>query len=162
MLANPDNGQLQEVREQLQQALSLAQNHPFRRKKAQQMMAELSYREGRAGLSRAENELRTALNRFQEAKRLDNGRDDDDLTDWIEHLENILRMITPSPSSASSPLSSPSWPSPTKERPVPLPLTPAPKDPSSDATVPPSIPPASLPASPLDGGVPSSGGGILL
>ena len=154
-LANPGTADLERARRHVLQALLLARTHRTRRKDAEKMLAELAYREGRAGLARVENELRTALARFQEAQRLD-GERFEDLDDWIAHLEQLLRTVSPSPGSTAPGFAAPGFtlPAPgtasTLRNPVPgLPL--------------PTLPPASAPViTAPDAGSPQSGGGILM
>jgi hypothetical protein len=147
-LANPAAANLKEARNQLQQALLLARTHPGRRKEAQHMLADLSYREGRSGLVRAESELRVALSRFQETQKLDAGRFDD-LDQWIAHVEELLRSISPSPFSRTPGLSGGRLPDrPPGSQPRPLP--------SSRPSLPPDR------SAPPDGGPPPSSGGILM
>lgn len=151
-LANPGTADLSKARVKIRQALLLTRVHRSRRKEAQKMLAELAYRSGRAGLARAENELRKALARFQEAQKLDADKFED-LEDWITHLEELLRTVSPSPgSSVTRPTLLPGGSLPPMTRP-PLPGLPG-------STRPPSSAPA-LPASP-DAGAPASGGGILM
>lgn len=151
-LANPGTADLGRARRQVQQALLLTRDRRSLRKAAQKMQAELAYREGRSGLARVENEVRTALARFQEAQRLD-GERWEDLDQWISHLELLLRTVSPSPGGAlpSSPFTAPpAGMGPV--RPAPIPGLP---------TRLPSVPPTSAPAASPDGG-PPSGGGILM
>jgi hypothetical protein len=146
-LGNPGSANLKEARAQIQQALLLTRTHRGRRKEAQGMLADLSYREGRSGLARAENEIRLALSRFQEAQKLDGARFDD-LDEWITHLEEMLRAIAPSPFSRAA------GPTP----------GPRPRNPSSQPHGPTSRPkslPVDRPPSP-DAGPPATGGGILM
>lgn len=149
-LANPGTADLTKARTKVRQALLISRTHRSRRKEAQKMLAELAYRAGRAGLDRAENELRKALGYFQEAQKL-NADKFEDLDDWISHLEDLLRNVSPSPGTA---ITRPALPpgfggTPPVSRP-PLPgLSPLPTQ-----------PPASAPSSP-DAGQ-SQGGGILM
>jgi hypothetical protein len=151
-LVNPGASNLREARQQLQQALLLSRTHRARRKEAEGMLAELSYREGRAGLARAENELRVALTRFQEAQKLD-ARRFDDLDEWISHLDEILRTIAPSPFSAGAghlgPLHPSSGPS---SRPALRRRSPESRPSSSPPVAP----------QPTDAGPAPGGGGILM
>jgi hypothetical protein len=101
-LSGSDAATLREARQQLAQATLLTRVFPARRKEAQSLLADLSYREGRTGLARAESELRLALSRFQETQKLDSSRFED-LDAWITHLEEILRTISPSPFSSTTP-----------------------------------------------------------
>jgi hypothetical protein len=147
-LANPAAANLKEARNQLQQALLLTRTHRARKKEAQGMLADLSYREGRSGLARAESEVRLALARFQEAQKLDAVRFDD-LDQWIAHLEELLRTISPSPFSRSPGLSGGRLPDkPPGSQPLPLP--------ASRPGLPPDRP------APPDAGPPPSSGGILM
>lgn len=158
-LSNPGTSDLKEARQQLLQAMLLSRTHRARRKAARKMLAELAYRDGRAGLARVENELRTALSRFQEAQKLDGNRYED-LDDWISHLENLLRTIAPSPT-------------PSTPRPFPFPL-PTPQGPSTPAPPPGSPGLPGMPQMPTldggpsphprasDGGPSRSTGGILM
>ena len=150
-LANPGTADLSKARAKVRQALLISRTHRSRRKEAQKMLAELSYRAGRAGLERAENELRKSLAYFQEAQKL-NADKFEDLDDWISHLEELLRNVSPSPGTTiTRPALPPGFGSgaPSVSRP-PLPgLSPLPTQ-----------PPASAPSSP-DAGSPQ-GGGILM
>ena len=158
-LSNPGTVSLKDARTQVLQALLLTRTHRTRRKETQKMLAELAYREGRTGLARVENEIRTALARFQEAQKLDGDRFDD-LDDWIEHLEGLLRTVAPSPSSGG-PMTSPALPRRShgaSPRPLYPPGVSSPKGalPKSTAPLPGAAPPES------DAGPPESGGGILM
>jgi hypothetical protein len=152
-LANPAASNLKDARQQLEQALLLSRTHRARRKEAEGMLAELSYREGRAGLARAESELRAALTRFQEAQKRD-ARRFDDLDHWISQLRSILDTIAPSPFSGGDghlgpslhPSSGPSS-QPSLRR-----LTPS----SRPGSTPPVTP------QPTDAGPTPGGGGILM
>lgn len=157
-LSNPAGSNLKEARQQLQQALLLTALQRGRRKEAESMLAELSYREGRAGLARAENELRLALSRFQEAQKLD-GRRFEDLEEWITHLEEMLRSIAPSPFS-SPPRLGPAPGLGAGAASQPRPARPPASRPSSGST--PPAPPAAPSAPAPDAGPPPSGSGILM
>jgi hypothetical protein len=152
-LANPGASNLKQARAQLAQAMLLTRTYRARRKEAKGMLADLSYREGRASLARAENELRIALARFQEAQKLESSRFED-LDDWISHLESLLRTISPSPFSGGGGVLS-----------TPPPAAGSRLPPSSQPRLPP--PPAGddrnrLPPPPSDAGPPTTGGGILM
>jgi hypothetical protein len=152
-LANPGTADLNKARAKVRQALLISRTHRSRRKEAQKMLAELAYRAGRAGLQRAENELRKALGYFQEAQKL-NADKFDDLDDWIAHLEELLRGVSPSPGSAlTRPVLPPGFGNPPPMSRPPLPgLSPLPGQ-----------PPASAPStSSPDAGPPQGGGGILM
>jgi hypothetical protein len=138
-LESPATADLDRARRHLRQALLLTRIVPARRGEAEHMLADLSYHEGRAGLVRAENALRLALSRFQQAQRLSADRFED-LEDWISHLEEILRSISPSPISAAAGGFAPPPGAP--------PTTPA----GAQASPPPVAPPG-LTGSPSDAGV---------
>lgn len=146
----PGENNLKKTRGQVLQALLLTRTHRSKRKSVQQLLAEVAYRQGRNGVSRIEDELRTALSRFKEAKQLD-GEKYEDLEDWISHLEDLLRGISPSPATDASA-------SAVKQ---PLPLQPA----SSPKGAPPAekVPegPDAGPTSP-DTGPLQEGSGILM
>jgi hypothetical protein len=149
-LDKPGSANLAQAREQVLQAMLLTRTHRARRSETQKLLAELAYREGRAGLARIENELRTALARFQEAQKLD-GERWEDLDDWIAHLEDLLRTVSPSPGGT------PFRPTGRLPQGMPQPL------PSLPGSSPPPTPPASSPVSPeTDAGAPQTGGGILM
>ena len=151
-LDNPGTANLTRARQQVEQALLLTRKHRRRRKETQRMLAELLYREGRSGLARVENELRKALALFQRVQKLDAERWED-LDDWITHLEDLLRTVSPSPGGS-----------------VPRAVTPLPSTGARRPLVPPSAkglplplsPPASAPSTSPDAGLPSTGGGILM
>jgi hypothetical protein len=141
------------------QALAITREEPhrIRRRDAEQALADIAYQQGRAGLSRVEQELRTALGHLQEARNRAEDRYED-LDDWIDHLENLLRTVVPSPgmgagrSGASTPR-----------------LGPAPSvHPRTGLQPPPPPPPlaASPDAGPesadVDAGAAQGGGGILM
>lgn len=150
-LANPGTADLGKARSKVRQALVISRTHRSRRKEAQKMLAELSYRAGRAGLDRAENELRKSLAYFQEAQKL-NADKFEDLDDWISHLEELLRNVSPSPGSAiTRPALPPGFGSGTP---------PASRPPLPGLSPLPAQPPASAPSSPDAG--PPQGGGILM
>ncbi len=155
VLDNPGTSNLTDARRQVQQALILSRSVRLRRQEAENLLAHLSYQEGRTGLARAENDLRLALSRFQETQKLAAERFED-LDDWITHLEEMLRTISPSPVSRSTPSLSPPVP---LGRGVPspsLPLSaPTPLPSPGDAGIPPSF------VTP-DAGAPAAGGGILM
>lgn len=155
-LSNPGTVSLKQARNQVLQAMLLTRTHRTRRKETHRLLAELAYREGRTGLARVENEIRTALARFQEAQKLD-GERFEDLDDWIEHLESLLRSVAPSPSGALPPLSGGSSP-----KGVPRTLYP-PSMQSPKGALPqlPSSRPVGKEPSPTDGGAPSSGGILM-
>jgi len=157
-LANPGTVSLKEARTQVLQAMLLTRTHRTRRKETQKMLAELAYREGRTGLARVENEIRTALARFQEAQKLDGDRFED-LDDWVDHLEGLLRTVAPSPTSGG-PMLTPSMRRPHGAPPRTLypPGVSSPKRPLPKGTEP--LPGALPPES--DAGPPESGGGILM
>jgi hypothetical protein len=151
-LDNPGTADLGKARQQVEQALLLTRRHRKRRKEAQRMFAELAYREGRSGLARVENELRKALALFQKAQKVD-GERWEDLDDWITHLEELLRTVSPSP---GSPFPRGTMPLPSSGRHFPLRRTlPLPKGLGP-------LPPASAPAITPDAGMPPTGGGILM
>lgn len=158
-LSNPGTVSLKDARTQVLQALLLTRTHRTRRKETQKMLAELAYREGRTGLARVENEIRTALARFQEAQKLDGDRFDD-LDDWIEHLEGLLRTVAPSPTSGG-PMTSPALPrrrqgGPSRTLYPPGISSPKRRLPQGTEPLPGAEPPES------DAGPPESGGGILM
>jgi hypothetical protein len=147
-LDHPGEANLAEARKQVLQALVLTRTHRSRRKTVQRLLAEVAYREGRAGLARVEDQLRTALSRFREAQKLDASRFED-LDDWIAHLEQLLRQVSPSPSQ----------PLPLTSSPVPLPGMPG----SQPAAGWKSSADAGAPSPPApDAGAPAAGSGILL
>ena len=87
---------LKQARRHTLQALMLSRGQPQIREEANQLLAQVDYREGRNSLARVESELRTALSRFREAKKLDGPRHKD-LSQWITHLELLLASIAPTP-----------------------------------------------------------------
>lgn len=97
---------LKQARRHTLQALVLSRGHGEIRAEANRLLAEVDYREGRNSLARVESELRTALSRFKEAKKLDGARHKD-LAQWITHLELLLASIAPTPAPLSSKLVSP-------------------------------------------------------
>jgi hypothetical protein len=101
-LATPQAADLKDTRQQIQQALLLTRSFASRRKEVDWLLADLSYQEGRAGLVRAENELRLALSRFKETQKLDETRFED-LDDWILQIDEMLRTFSPSPLPKSAP-----------------------------------------------------------
>lgn len=154
-LANPGTANLRDARQQLIQAMMLTRSYRDRRKEAQELLAELSYREGRASLARAENELRLALSRFQEAQKQEGSRFED-LDQWIGQIEEILRVISPSPFSSPTLPALPHGPLPS--------LTPksgSPQPTSRPAGSAPPVPPP--PGAPRpDAGPPPAGGDAAL
>jgi hypothetical protein len=144
------------VRIQLQQAALITglEAHRGRRREVEQLLADLAYREGRAGLAQAEGELRIALSRLQEAQRLASERYVD-LKSWIQHLEHVLRKITPSPR-----VPQPDHP-PVPERPTPPEKTP-PATPSQKALQPALGPDAGPPRDMTNEHPGTGGAGILM
>ncbi len=95
-LSRPGVNDLREARRQSQQALELSTALRKRSTEVNGLRAELAYRQGRNGIARVEDELRTALSRFREAKKLDKKRFKD-MGEWIEHLQGLLVSVSPSP-----------------------------------------------------------------
>jgi len=106
-LSRPGIKNLGEARRQAQQAMLLATALRKGTSEVKAVQAELAYRQGRNGLARVEDELRTALNRFREAKKLDDKRFKD-MKEWIDHLEELLKSISPSPRKKAPPPKPPS------------------------------------------------------
>lgn len=178
-ITNPASRNLKETRTQLAQALQLTRReaHSDRRAETRRLLADLSYREGRAGLARVEMNLREALALLQQAQKLGGDRYED-LDDWIAHLERLLRSVAPSP--ATPPLSTPRlrkespprqpFPSTSPQRRPPSrpPARPTPPDVAPNPYPPTMPPPSAAPPSPSDAGLPgpdggaSSGSGILM
>jgi|GEM_PF-4389318 hypothetical protein len=98
LLKNSPSGALSAIEMQLKQVYRASRFGPHRkrRKQIRRLLADVAYREGRAGLSRAENELRQTLARLKQAEKY-GGDHYEDLEDWIEHLESLLKAITPTP-----------------------------------------------------------------
>lgn len=171
-LATPESSDLERVERQLDRALQLSRRdaiHAARRREAKRLMADLAYRQGRAGLARVETDLRQALSKLQQARKLGADRYER-LDDWVAQLEKVLRAISPSPGEPPSWPSGPaSMPSPTS---VPAQTPRSPKAgvrPAADGgraapSAPPLQPPSHRPADagaskPADAGKASSGGG---
>ncbi|MCC6751018.1 MAG: hypothetical protein IT371_25400 [Deltaproteobacteria bacterium] len=164
-LSSPGTPNFAAVRDQLHQALRLTrlEAHRTRRTEVQELQAELVYREGRAGLARAETELRASLGRLQEAQRL-NPRRYEDLGDWIAHVESLLRAISPTPGPPATGLGTPAPGAPPRgASPTVAPHAPGTSPPTTGAR-PPSAPPADAgaPASADGAPAPTGGGGILM
>ncbi len=108
-------GDLKKAHKHILQALMLSRDNPAVRSSVKTLLAEVDYREGRDSMARVESELRTALARFKEAQQLD-GRRYADLKQWIQHLDLLLRSVSPTPGplpqakKAESPASPPSGP----------------------------------------------------
>jgi hypothetical protein len=141
------------VRSQLLQARQLAQRpaHTGQKKRVKALLADLSYRQGRARLATVETSLREALALLHEAQKLGGDRYDD-LSDWILHLQQVIRSLSPTPKTAMPTLPMPTLPTPAMPnrkgaRPV-LPQSPV-KTVSPDAGVP-------------DAAEQGHGGGILM
>lgn len=147
-LARPGQGDLKQARRQVVQAMLLTRSNRTRQAEVTLLQAELSYRQGRNGLARVEDELRLALARFREAQRL-NASGYKDLDQWITHLQQLLPSVSPSPAKMT-----------------PAAATEAPKPQASDLS-PPSPEPAKPDAGPPapespDAGKPAEGSGILM
>ena len=95
-LSRPGVNDLGEARQQAQQALELSTSLRKLAGEVNTLRAELAYRQGRNGIARVEDELRTALNRFREARKLDKKRFKD-MGEWIDHLQGLLVSVSPSP-----------------------------------------------------------------
>ena len=91
-----EGANLPRARKQILQAQILSRSNPAARTRVARLLAEVDYREGRDSLNRVETELRTALARFKEARKLD-GRRYADLDQWIRHLELLLKSVAPTP-----------------------------------------------------------------
>lgn len=89
---------LSETEIQLQQIYRACRFGPHRKRQPEikRLLADVAYREGRAGLTRAENELRQTLSRLKQAQKY-GGDQYEDLDEWIEHLDGLLKAVTPTP-----------------------------------------------------------------
>jgi hypothetical protein len=151
-LADPQSGQLKLIRTQLLRALQITQSeeHRSRREEAQTLLADLNYREARARLAGLETDLRTALVRLRETKRLAAERYPD-IGPWITQLQRLLDSISPRPQRSDS--------SPARGTiPGPLPILPdtRPQSPSSAPAR------ERAPGSPPASGTQTPGRGILM
>ncbi|MCB9555884.1 MAG: hypothetical protein H6707_07260 [Deltaproteobacteria bacterium] len=160
------NKQLKALRQRMQIVLRLTRidPHRLRRKEVNLLLGEIAYRQGRAGLAQVEAELRSALSNLQEAQQRAAGRYED-LESWIDHLQNLLRSVAPSPGSTPNLLPGlPSAPLPTTSRPATSPGLPLPSGtpaaPPTRSTTPPPTTDGG-PAQP-DAGLPAAGSGILM
>ncbi len=95
-LEQEQGADLKRARRHTLQALMLSRGREEIRAETNRLLAEVDYREGRNSLARVEAELRTALSRFREAKKL-GGTRHKDLAQWITHLELLLASIAPRP-----------------------------------------------------------------
>lgn len=150
-LAQPGKSNLVEARRQVLQAQQLARTRQTMLVEIRKLRAELSYRQARSGLARVEDELRTALNRFREARKL-GGKRFSDLDEWIEHLQELLQGITPAPRKKAKPVAE--VPAPVIPAPV-IPPPPLPRIPDA------GVKPGPVPLSP-DAGPPEEGSGVLM
>ncbi|MFH1129709.1 MAG: hypothetical protein V1754_00110 [Pseudomonadota bacterium] len=136
-LTSPTKSDLKQIRKQLRQAsyITKKDTHRIRRKDTKQLIGDLAYAEGKAGLIRIESELRSTLSHLKEANELAGDRYQD-LADWIPHLEAWLRTMSPAPDSVSS---------------APLVVPPAVQPPAQSTS---AIPTPSVPSTspPTDGG----------
>ena len=152
-LNDPDSGDLGKARLLLTQAMSLSQSglHNAQHESAKQLLADLNYREGRASLTLLENDLRRAIDRLKEARRLASERYGD-LDEWIDHLESVRDAITPAPNPGmpSPPVMPPAGSTP--------PRTPAAPQTAPPATSPPPAPSPEVPPPPP----PPTENGILM
>ena len=158
-LGSSGSTKLKKVREQVLQAMRITREDPHRsrRAEAERLLADVAYRQGRAGLTRVENELRTAIGHLQEAQKRAGDRYDD-LDDWIEHLESLLKTVAPAPGGSPGMKKSPStFPSVPRPRIGSSPRPPRP----SDLAPPPPTPKSPAPVESPDAGPPSSGGILM-
>lgn len=138
-LADPGAGLLKDLRLQLLQALEITRDpaHRARRGEVEDLLADLSYREGRANLSRIEADLRAALARLRDTRRLAPGRYAD-LGAWVDHLERLLASVALGPRVTSAP----------PRAPAPLPPERGASPPAPADSVPESVPPDAKPSPP--------------
>lgn len=73
--------------------------HIAHRRALKAMIADISYRQGRAKLEKIELDLRAALVAMQKAQRYGDDRYDD-LDDWIDYIKDLIKGISPSPPKA--------------------------------------------------------------
>ncbi|MCA9667819.1 MAG: hypothetical protein KC503_19600, partial [Myxococcales bacterium] len=97
-LGNPGTRNLKKVRDKILLAMRITRRDPHRARRAEveRYLADVAYRQGKAGLARIENELRSAISHLREAQKRASGRYED-LEDWIEHLSGLLKNIVPTP-----------------------------------------------------------------
>jgi hypothetical protein len=150
-LARPSEANLRLARAQAAQAIELARSQRSKRTEGQKLLAEVAYREARFALSRSEDDLRAALSRFREAKRLAPDRFED-IDAWVAELEEVLRSVSPSPSQLAHPRGLPPSPGPSSPTAAPPPARP----PDAGAAKP------TAPAPAPDAGAPGPGSGILM
>ena len=110
-LSRPGVNDLKESRSQALQAMLLTKALRDRSGEVKSLRAELAYRQGRNGVARIEDELRTTLNRFREARKLDPTRFKD-LDEWIDHLQDLLESVSPSPRKKETTAEKPAPPPP--------------------------------------------------
>jgi len=124
VLATPGQDKLEAARRQVEQATVLVATHQARRATVRGLLAEVSYRQARLGLSLVEDELRLALARFRQARKLGGDRFVA-LAAWETHLEALIKAISPRPPSDALPVGV----TPAPLRPTPL----TPEHPGHDA-----------------------------